>query len=50
MDKYDTTQLLEILDGIKDGASLVNTRLAHKLTDIQKKKDYIVVETPVQWA
>ncbi len=47
MDRMGRTQLSDILAGIKEGADLVNNRLATKLSEIQKKKDYINVETPV---
>jgi hypothetical protein len=46
----DQTNIQMTLQGIKEGSEVVNTRLKNKAAEIQKKKDYIVVQTPVQWA
>ena len=43
----DQTNIQMTLQGIKEGSEVVNTRLKNKAAEIQKKKDYIVVQTPV---
>lgn len=48
--RVDQTNIKLTLDGIKQGSQLVNERLRTKAAEIQKKKDYIEVQTPVQWA
>lgn len=48
--RVDQTNIQMTLQGIKEGSEVVNTRLKNKAVEIQKKKDYIVVQTPVQWA
>lgn len=48
--KVDQTYIKLALEGIKEGSQMVNDRLKTKVAEIQKKKDYIVVQTPVQWA
>ena len=48
--RVDQTNIQMTLQGIKEGSEVVNTRLKNKAAEIQKKKDYIVVQTPVQWA
>ena len=48
--RVDQTNIQMTLEGIKEGSEVVNTRLKNKAAEIQKKKDYIVVQTPVQWA
>jgi hypothetical protein len=47
--RVDQTNIQMTLQGIKEGSEVVNTRLKNKAAEIQKKKDYIVVQTPVQW-
>jgi hypothetical protein len=42
IDRVDQNYL-EVLEGIKEGAMMVNDRLSLKIVEIQKKKDYIVV-------
>jgi hypothetical protein len=39
-----------MLIALKEGAALVNNRLANLSEQLKKRKDYIVVQTPVQWA
>ena len=48
--RVDQTNIQMTLQGIKEGSEVVNTRLKNKAAEIQKKKYYIVVQTPVQWA
>ncbi|TNV72329.1 hypothetical protein FGO68_gene8856 [Halteria grandinella] len=50
IDRYERGYLPVILQSIKEGASMVNERLRVKMGELQGKKDYIKVETPVQWA
>jgi hypothetical protein len=50
IDRYGASQYPHILRSIKYGAEQVNERLQAKLSEVRAKKDYIVVETPVQWA
>ena len=50
MDRYDRSQLPYIFKSIKEGSAKVNERMESKIREVQKKKDYLVVQTPVQWA
>ena len=50
LDMFERDNLEEILDNIKIGAAIANERLQEKITEVSKKKKYIKVETPVQWA
>eukprot|EP00347_Sterkiella_histriomuscorum_P006069 403354186 len=48
--RADNEDLPQILTKIKEGMELANTRMKNLLQYVSKKKDYLIVETPVQWA
>ena len=50
MDLFDRSRLGDILVHIKEGAAQANERLQEKIAEVRKKRRYIRVETPVQWA
>ena len=37
-------------EGIKDGAAVANERMSSLLAELKRKKDYLNVQLPVQWA
>jgi hypothetical protein len=50
LDRFEREHLPEILSSIKEGAEVTNQRMQDKIKEIHKKKSYLTVETPVQWA